>query len=68
MNRRSRRGVNIHTTPCSYWEDTGMKDQGQALLDEGSAPPKPDENGPAIMAVATPTASEDDGTHKTPSK
>jgi hypothetical protein len=34
----------------------------------GSAPPEPDEDGLAIMAIATPAAGEDGGTCKTPSK
>jgi hypothetical protein len=36
-----------------YREDTGKKDQGRALLDEGSAPPMPNEDDPTIMAMTT---------------
>jgi hypothetical protein len=32
-----------------YREDIGKKDQGRALLDEGSALQVPDEDGPTIM-------------------
>jgi hypothetical protein len=34
----------------------------------GSAPPKPDEDGPTIVVVAAPAPLEDGGTSKTPSK
>jgi hypothetical protein len=51
-----------------YWEDTGKKDQGRALLDKGSAPLVPNEDGPTILATTTPAADEDGGTYKTPSK
>jgi hypothetical protein len=51
-----------------YQEDTGKKDQGQALLNEGSVPLVPNEDDPAIMAVTTPAADEDDCTYKTPTK
>jgi hypothetical protein len=45
-----------------------MKDQGRALLDGGSAPPEPDEDGPTIMVAATLVASRNGRTYKTPSK
>jgi hypothetical protein len=51
-----------------YREDTGKKDQGWALLDEGFAPSVPNEDGPTIMATTTPAAGKDGGTYKTPSK
>jgi hypothetical protein len=51
-----------------YQEDTDKKDEGRALMDEGSAPPVPKEDGLAIMAVITPAAGADDGTYKTLSK
>jgi hypothetical protein len=54
--------------PCAYREDISRKDQGHAFLDEGSAPSKPNEDGPAIMATTTSTAVEDSGSYKTPSK
>jgi hypothetical protein len=54
--------------PYAYREDTGKKDQGQAFLDEGSAPPVPNEDGPTIMAATALLASGDDGTNKTLSK
>jgi hypothetical protein len=53
--------------PCTYWEDTGKKDQGRAFVDEGFTPPVSDENGPTIMAAATPADRKDNGTCKTPS-
>jgi hypothetical protein len=37
-------------------------------LDRGSAPPEPDEDGPAIMAATTLAVGEDGGTCKTQSK
>jgi hypothetical protein len=40
-NRRSGSSVNRQSTPCTYWEDIGRKDHGQALLDKASAPPCP---------------------------
>jgi hypothetical protein len=52
----------------AYWEDTDKKDQGRDFLDEGSMPPVPNEDGPAIMATTTLVAGEDGGTYKTPSK
>jgi hypothetical protein len=51
-----------------YREDTKKKDQGRALLDEGSMPPLPNEDDPAIMIVTTPVSSKDGGSHKTLSK
>jgi hypothetical protein len=42
-----------------------MKDQGWAFLDDGSVPPMPDEEGPAIMAVTPLAAGKDGGTNKT---
>jgi hypothetical protein len=65
-----RRGRCLHKcpTPCTYREDTGKKEQGQALLNEGSVPPVPDEDGPAIMVAMAPTVSEDGGSYKTLSK
>jgi hypothetical protein len=64
-NRRSESSVNQWTTPCAYQEDTGKKYQGQALMDGGTTPLEPDEDGPAIMVTATPAAS---GTCEAPSK
>jgi hypothetical protein len=51
-----------------YQEDTSRKDQGRAFLDDGSTLTLPNEDGPAIMAATRPTAGEDGGTYKTPSK
>jgi hypothetical protein len=67
-NRKSGSGVSQRTTPCAYWEDTGKKDKGRSLLDEDSAPLERDNNNPIIIAATTPTAGEDGGTSKTPSK
>jgi hypothetical protein len=49
--------------PRGHWQER----QRAAFLDEGSAPPKPNMDGPAIMAVATAVAGEDGRTCKTPS-
>jgi hypothetical protein len=70
QNRNMRSGscVNQQTTQCAYQEDTSKKDQGQTLLDGGSAPPEPDEDGPATMAATTLAVGEDGGTCKAPSK
>jgi hypothetical protein len=65
---RSGSCVNQQTTQCAYQEDTSKKDQGQTLLDGGSAPPEPDEDGPATMAATTLAVGEDSGTCKAPSK
>jgi hypothetical protein len=51
-----------------YQEDTGKKDQGRVLLDEGSVPSVPNEDDPAIMATITPMVGEDGGTYKALSK
>jgi hypothetical protein len=68
-NRRSGSSINQQQpTPYTYREDTGKKDQGRTLLDDGSAPPVPDEDGPAIMDAIVPAAGEDDDTYETPSK
>jgi hypothetical protein len=64
-NRRSRSGVNQCPMPYTYREDTGKKDQGRVFLDEGFAPPVPDEDGPTIMAATAPMTAEDNGTYKT---
>jgi hypothetical protein len=37
-------------------------------LDEGSTPPLPDEDNPAIMVAIAPAAGMDGETYKTPSK
>jgi hypothetical protein len=68
INNRSGSGINQQPMSYAYREDTGRKDQGWALFDKGSAPPVPDEDGPAIMDVAAPVASEDDRTYETSSK
>jgi hypothetical protein len=65
---RSGSGVNQRIIPHAYRDDTGKKDQGRALLDRGSTPPKLDEYNPVIMATATPVASEDGRTCKAPSE
>jgi hypothetical protein len=52
----------------AYREDTSNKDQGRAFLDEGIAPPVPDEDGPTIMAAIALVAGEDGRTYKSSSK
>jgi hypothetical protein len=42
-----------------------MKDQGQALLDEGFVPLMPGEDNPTITDALTPVAGEDGRTYKT---
>jgi hypothetical protein len=65
---------NQQSVPHVYRENTGRKDQGWALLDEGSAPPVPGEDGPAItdgptITDATTLAADENGrTYKTQSK
>jgi hypothetical protein len=59
---------NQQPVPHAYREDTSRKDQGQALLDEGSVPPTSGEDGPASTDAIAPMAGEDDGSYKTPSK
>jgi hypothetical protein len=54
--------------PCAYQEDTNKKDQGWAFLDEGSTPPVPNQDSPAIMVAIAPAADEDTETNKTLSK
>jgi hypothetical protein len=54
--------------PYAYQEDTDKKDQGRALLDEGSAPPVPDEDGLTIMVATALAPDEDDGTYKSARK
>jgi hypothetical protein len=68
MSKRGRKGINQQTSSHAYREDTGKNDPGWAFLAGGSAPPKPDEEGPAITAVIALAADEDGGTCKTPSK
>jgi hypothetical protein len=53
--------------PYAYREDTGKKDQEQALLDEGSTPPVPDEDSPAILDATAVAADKDFGAYKTSS-
>jgi hypothetical protein len=67
-NMISGNGIKQQPRPCVYWEDIDKKDQGWALLDEGSMPPVPDEDGPIIMGAIAPSVGEDDRTYKTPSK
>jgi hypothetical protein len=45
-----------------------MKDQGRALLDEGSTPSMPGEDDPAITDAMALTVGKGGGTYKTPSK
>jgi hypothetical protein len=54
--------------PCTYRKDTSRKNLGRAFLEEGSAPPVPNEDGPTNMDMTTLIAGEDGGTYKTPSK
>jgi hypothetical protein len=61
-NRRSGSGGMLRPTPYAYLEDTSKKDQGWALLDEGSAPKVPDEDGPSTMDATAPIASKVGGT------
>jgi hypothetical protein len=61
-NRRSGNGVNRLSMPYAYWVDTSKKDQGQAILEEGAIPPRPEEDGPAIMDATAPAAGESGGT------
>jgi hypothetical protein len=68
MSKRSKNGVNQLTTSRAYQEDTDKNDQGWAFLAGSSTPLEPDEDGPAIKAVAAPAAGEDSGAYKTPSK
>jgi hypothetical protein len=52
----------------SYREDIGKKDQGRAFMAGGFTSLAPDEDGPAIMVVATLAAGENGGTYNTQSK
>jgi hypothetical protein len=67
-NRRSGSSVNRWPTPYAYREDTDKKDQGWALLDEGSTPPVADEDGPTIMDATALAVDECSGAYKTLSK
>jgi hypothetical protein len=58
----------VTPTLYAYREDTSKKDQGWALLDEGSEPPVPDEDGSAITDAIAPAAGKGGETYKTPSK
>jgi hypothetical protein len=51
-----------------YRENTDKKDQGRAVLDEGSTPLVPDEDTPAVMQAATPVADEGGRSYKIPIK
>jgi hypothetical protein len=53
---------------CTFQEDISKKEQGWALLDEGSTPLVPDEDDPVIVDTIAPIVGEDDGTYKTLSK
>jgi hypothetical protein len=71
MSRAGLRGwviIGVLLYPGYKTLNTGKKDQGWALQDEGSAPPIPDEDGPTIMDATTMMVIEGDGTCKTPSK
>jgi hypothetical protein len=64
-NRRNESGTNRRTTPCTYWMHSYKKDEGWEFLDGGSTPTEPNEDGPAIMFVATLTVGKDSRTCKT---
>jgi hypothetical protein len=65
QNRRIGNGRNCQSARYAYREDTGRKDQGRALLDEGSATPMIDEDGPTLMDAKAPVVGIEDGTNKT---
>jgi hypothetical protein len=67
-NMISGNGIKQQPRPYVYWEDTDKKDQGWALLDEGSMPLVPDENDPIITGTIAPLVGEDERTYKTLSK
>jgi hypothetical protein len=48
-----------------YREDVGSKDQGRALLDEGSAPPMFEEDNPTVTDTVASVGGAGDGTYKT---
>jgi hypothetical protein len=52
QNRNRRRGIGIKPTPCAYRKDANKKDQGWALLDEGSTPPVPSEDGETYKTLS----------------
>jgi hypothetical protein len=52
----------------TYRVDTGKKDQGWTLLDEGSISLGLDKDGPATLDAMTLAAGEGDGTYQTLSK
>jgi hypothetical protein len=59
---------NHQLVPHAHWEDTGMKDQGWALLDESSTASAPGEDDPTSTDATALTAGKDDRTYKTLSK
>jgi hypothetical protein len=67
-NMGSRNGTHRKSAPHAYWEDTGIKDHGWALMDEGSAPTLSDEDDPTVTDAAALAIGEDNRTYKTPSK
>jgi hypothetical protein len=67
QSRNKKNGSRVNRRTMSYREDTS-KDQGWAFFAGGFASPAPNEDGPTIMAVATPTTDKNGGPCKTPSK
>jgi hypothetical protein len=64
----NRSGIHRKSTPHAYLEDIGRKDQGRALLDEGSAPLVFNEYDQAVLDTAALVVGKGNGTYRTPSK
>jgi hypothetical protein len=64
----SRNNIHQNSTPHSYREDTDRKDQGRALLGEGSAPSTSDEDDPTVVGTMVPLVGKGEGTYKTLNK
>jgi hypothetical protein len=56
-------GIHQKSAAHAYLEDIGRKDQGWGLLDEGSAPPMPDDDGPAVTGAMALAVDKGDGTY-----
>jgi hypothetical protein len=67
-NMEAKNGVNQQLMAHSYQVDTSKKDQGRALLDEGSRYLRPEKDNPATTDATAPTTGKGDETYKTLSK
>jgi hypothetical protein len=64
-NVGSKNDIHQKSAPHAFREDAGRKDQGQALLEEGSTPSTSDEDDPIVTDVVAHAIGECNGSYRT---